>query len=207
MNRVEAKLGGVMSKADEDRFCTLYEAARPHIVAYALRRTASREEAADIVSETFEIAWRRLKDVPDDPDGLLWLYVTARHVLANSSRRIHRRDELTVRLAEGLRAVDVVGDPVNETGILALSSLRSLPAEDRELLMLTAWEGLSSAEVGRILGCSPTAARIRLHRARARLNAEMNRSGVTAKQVRPGGHQQGSGEAESLAAPEEVVER
>jgi RNA polymerase sigma-70 factor, ECF subfamily len=168
-----------MSEADEDRFCALYEKARPQIIAYALRRTASREEAADIVSETFEIAWRRLEDVPPSPDDLLWLYVTARHVLANSGRKLHRRAELTTRLAEGLRAVDVVEAPVDEAGLLALACLQSLPEEDRELLMLTAWEGLSSTEAGRVLGCSSTAARIRLHRARTRLNAQMERNGDT----------------------------
>lgn len=196
-----------MSEADEERFCTLYETARPHIIAYALRRAASPEEAADIFSETFEIAWRRLEDVPASPNDLLWLYVTARHVLANSGRRLHRRDELTTRLAEGLRAVGVADNPVDEAGLLALSCLRSLPAVDRELLMLTAWEGLNSAEVGRVLGCSPTAARIRLHRARTRLNAEMTRNVETEKQVGANGHLQGSGDAESHPAPEEVVEQ
>jgi RNA polymerase sigma-70 factor (ECF subfamily) len=196
-----------MSKADEERFSTLYAATRPRITAYALRRTASREEAADIVAETFEIAWRKLTEVPPSPDDLLWLYVTARHVLANSGRRVHRRDELTARLAEGLRAIDVVEDPVDEGGLHALSSLRSLPPEDRELLMLTGWEGLTSAEVGRVLGCSATAARIRLHRARTRLNAEMNLNRMAEKQGRLGGHLQGSGDAHSHPVSEEVVEQ
>jgi RNA polymerase sigma-70 factor (ECF subfamily) len=60
-----------MSKADEERFSSLYESTRSRIAAYALRRAASREEAADIVAETFEIAWRRLPDVPPSPDDLL----------------------------------------------------------------------------------------------------------------------------------------
>ena len=196
-----------MSEADEDRFCTLYEATRPRIVAYALRRTASPEEAADIVSETFEIAWRRLGEVPPSPDDLLWLYVTARHVLANSGRRINRRDELTARLVEGLRTADLVADPVDEAGLVALSSLRSLPADDRELLMLTAWEGLSSGEAGRVLGCSPTAARIRLHRARTRLNSVPNQNTGMGKHEPSSGHLQGSGDAESSPVPEEVVEQ
>jgi len=196
-----------MSKADEERFSTLYASTRPRITAYVLRRTASREEAADVVAETFEIAWRRVTEVPPSPDDLLWLYVTARHVLANSGRRIHRRDELTARLAEGLRAVDVVEDPVDEVGLLALSSLRSLPPEDRELLMLTAWEGLTSTEVGRVLGCSAAAARIRLHRARTRLNTEMRSNGMTEKQRRPSRHLQGSGDAHSHPVSEEVVEQ
>ena len=119
-------MGVRLSEADEVRFCTLYETAHPRIIAYALRRAASPEEAADIVSETFEIAWRKLEDVPASPDDLLWLYVTARHVLANSGRRLHRRDELTTRLAEGLRSVDVADDPVDQAFLLCPASGRSL---------------------------------------------------------------------------------
>ena len=115
-----------MSEADEERFRRLYETAHPRLIAYSLRRAASREEAADVVSETLEIAWRKLEDVPASPDDLLWLYVTARHLLANSSRRLHRRDELTTRLAEALRSVDSADDPVDEAGP-ALSCLQSLP--------------------------------------------------------------------------------
>jgi len=53
----------------EDRFCALYEWTRPRIIAYALRRTSSREDAADIVAETYEVAWRRLEDVPAGSAG------------------------------------------------------------------------------------------------------------------------------------------
>ena len=95
-----------MTKADDERFSALYLSKRAQITAYALRRTASREEAADVVAETFEIAWRRLDDVPASPDDLLWLYVTARHVLANAGRRTRKRNELIGRLTDGLRGVD-----------------------------------------------------------------------------------------------------
>ena len=58
-----------MSEAREDRFCALHEGTRPHIIAYALRRTASPDDAADVVAETFEIAWRRLDDIPAEAQG------------------------------------------------------------------------------------------------------------------------------------------
>jgi RNA polymerase sigma-70 factor (ECF subfamily) len=196
-----------MSEADEQRFCALYESTRPRITAYALRRTAFREDAADVVAETFEIAWRKQEDIPASPDDLLWLYVTARHVLANTGRRRHRRDELAYRLAEGLRVVDLIENPVDGEGLFALSCLRSLPEEDRELLMLTAWEGLNGADVGRVLGCSPTAVRIRLHRARTRLRAEMNLTTGRGKQAQVGRHEPVDVGEVSQLAPEEVVEQ
>jgi len=162
-----------MSEERKERFCALYEGTRPRIIAYAMRRTRSPEDAADIVAETFVIAWRKLDDIPPGHDGLLWLYVTARHVLANHGRRLRRRDELTRWLADELRGAELREQAQDEDSILALFCLNSLPAGERELLMLAGWEGLSVVEISRVLGCSPTAARIRLHRARARLKAEI----------------------------------
>lgn len=47
-------------------------------------KTAQTDDlAADVVAETFPFAWRRVADVPLGPDGRLWLFGTARHVLAN----------------------------------------------------------------------------------------------------------------------------
>jgi RNA polymerase sigma-70 factor (ECF subfamily) len=196
-----------MSEADDERFSALYLSKRAQITAYALRRTASREEAADVVAETFEIAWRRLDDVPESPDDLLWLYVTARHVLANAGRRMHRRNELIGRLADGLQGVDVATQPTDEASFVAVTSLRSLPDDDRELLMLTAWDGLSSADAGRLLGCSPTAARIRLHRARNRLKTEMVRTDDSWKQSADTGQELKDGHAATHLAAEEVIEQ
>ena len=194
---------GDMSEAREDRFCELYELSRPKIVAYALRRAASRDDAADIVAETFEIAWRRLDDVPTGEAGLLWLYVTARFVLANHGRRVRRRDEVTVRLAEELRGLELREEAPDAKSVVMRLCLNSLTPDERELLMLAGWEGLNAAQMGRVLGCSPTAARIRLHRARARLTSEM--ADFAAAEKRPGrvGHIQVRGTATSTS-PQEV---
>jgi RNA polymerase sigma-70 factor (ECF subfamily) len=72
--------------------------------------------------------------------------------------------------------------------------------------MLAGWEGLNAVDIGRVLGCSPTAARIRLHRARARLKAEM--AGTTRREKRsvPTRHEQDSGYVTS-GNPEEVLEQ
>jgi RNA polymerase sigma-70 factor, ECF subfamily len=195
-----------MSEAREDRFCALYEWTRPQIVSYALRRTASRDDAADVVAETFEIAWRRLDDVPTGQAGLLWLYVTARYVLANHGRRVRRRDEVTVRLAEELRGLELREEGPDAESVVMRLCLNALTPDERELLMLAGWEGLSAAQMGRVLGCSPTAARIRLHRARARLKSEMADFGTAEKRLGPVEHIQDRTTTMS-AAPEEVLEQ
>lgn len=160
-----------MDDARQERFRALYVSARPRILAYALRRTHGTEDAGDVVAETFAVAWKRLDDVPDGDEALLWLYVTARHVLANETRREKRRSHLVARVGSVLTEYETLVEPTDEAGLAALAALRALDEEDRELLMLTGWEGLDAAAVGLVFDCSPGAARIRLHRARRRLEA------------------------------------
>jgi RNA polymerase sigma-70 factor, ECF subfamily len=195
-----------MSEAREDRFRVLYERTRPGIIAYVLRRSASHEDAADVVAETFEIAWRRLDDIPAGEASLLWLYVTARYVLANQGRRNRRRDDTTVRLANELRGTAARAEATDEESLSIRSCLSSLQPDERELLMLAGWEGLSAADIGRVLGCSPTAARIRLHRARARLKVEMAESTTPEKRSGTTRHVH-DGTAATSCASEEAWEQ
>ncbi|MGW2199555.1 RNA polymerase sigma factor, partial [Streptosporangium sp. NPDC001682] len=66
-----------------DRFEAVYDAYYPAIHQYAARRTGSPDDTADVISETFLTAWRRIDDVPEGEEALLWLYGVARRVLAS----------------------------------------------------------------------------------------------------------------------------
>jgi DNA-directed RNA polymerase specialized sigma24 family protein len=78
----------------EERLRRLYALHGRPVLAYALRRTASAEDAADAVAETFLVALAPPRLGSSD-DALPWLYGVARRVLANQRRAAHRR----VRLA------------------------------------------------------------------------------------------------------------
>jgi len=64
----------------------MYAAHRVPLLGYALRRTDNTDDAADVLAETFLAAWRRLDEVPRGDEARLWLYGTARRVLANHRR-------------------------------------------------------------------------------------------------------------------------
>jgi RNA polymerase sigma-70 factor (ECF subfamily) len=132
-----------------------------HVHAYALRR-AGPEVAQDVTAETFLIAWRRRAQAPSEP--LPWLYGIARGVLANERRAANRHGALLGRIA-GERRVNTAG--IDDHDVLA--AVARLSARDRELLLLTAWEGLSVGEAAQALGCSASTLAVRLHRARRRL--------------------------------------
>lgn len=161
---------------DEERFEALYTATFSQILGYALRRCDCAEDAADVVAETFAVAWRRIDAVPPGDQARLWLYGVARNVLANHRRGVARRADLSAALAAEITVAHerdpedaAARDPVDV-------AFRALPADDRELLSLVAWEGLDHGEIAELLGCSRNAVRIRLHRARKRLTRELESS-------------------------------
>ena len=136
----------------KERFERLYAERASAVLAYALRR-ASPEEAADAAAETFAVAWRRLDEMPAGWE-LAWLYGVARRVLATQRRAIGRQRAVVFRLAREERAVPGTG--FDEVGEPVLEALAELDERDREVLMLTAWEGLSGREAAAALGCSDT---------------------------------------------------
>ena len=162
----------------EARFDELYRSAGTSVLSYALNRCTSRDDALDITAETFLVAWRRRTEMPADPDeARAWLFGVARGCLANLARGGRRAQRLGQRLAEELE-VTTLPDPARIHESRADSrqvrqALDALSADDRELVTLTAWEGLTPAQAGTVLGLTPGAARSRLHRARLRLRSSL----------------------------------
>ncbi|WBB68349.1 RNA polymerase sigma factor [Micromonospora sp. WMMD812] len=154
----------------EDRFRRVHAVNFEPLLAYALRRVEEPEDAADVVAETFLVAWRRGRDLPPEAEVRLWLYGVARRVLANHHRSGVRRERLGERLRQRLR-VAVAVDPGTEVPerLTVQAALSRLGELDREVLMLTIWEGLEPHEAAAVLQVSPAAVRTRLSRARARL--------------------------------------
>jgi RNA polymerase sigma-70 factor (ECF subfamily) len=160
-------------EASEARFARLYAGFGRDVLAYALPRAAGPEDAADLVAETFLVAWRRIEDVPDGEEGRLWLYGIARRTLANQQRAERRRTRLSGRLRSELAvAVRARAEP-SPGGATMVRALGRLRPDDREILMLAGWEELKSPQIARVLGISAAAARTRLHRARRRLRKEL----------------------------------
>lgn len=152
----------------EARFTALYERHYGDVLRYAARR-AGAEAAAEVAAETFLTAWRRLDAVPGH-QPLPWLYVTARQCLANELRKQERRQRLDTALQVEAAAAGPADSADATTGHLdVLAALATLPANDQEALRLTEWEELDHAAAARAAGCSATAFKVRLHRARRRL--------------------------------------
>ncbi|MCU1676327.1 MAG: sigma-70 family polymerase sigma factor [Frankiales bacterium] len=160
---------------DEQRFRELMTANGPRLLAFARRRIEDRDAALDVVASIMEIAWRRLSKVPQDPEGATrWLFVTARGVVANEQRGRRRRRALEQRL-HGTHGDDSsYAGPEDAEQLSIARAVAALPAAERELLALVAWDGFTCAEAASLLGITPAAARQRLSRSRARLRAALS---------------------------------
>jgi RNA polymerase sigma-70 factor (ECF subfamily) len=169
-------LGADDSSDTVERFRRIHAANYTRLVGYATRRTTSTEDAADVVAETFLVAWKNLAKVPPGDQVTPWLFGVARGVLANQRRSERRRFRLAHQIGfelQGSRTF-VDDDPSDPPELAA--AFRALSATDREVLSLVAWEGLGPAELAVALGCSSGAAKVRLSRARSRLQRSIERT-------------------------------
>jgi RNA polymerase sigma-70 factor, ECF subfamily len=165
-------------------FEQLFRETRADLLAYALRRSPTAEDAADVLAETYLIAWRRLERVPSGEEARLWLFGVARKLLLKGAGRRRSRDRLVERLARELRVSGRVGRPAEDESLeTARRALASLPSRDREILTLTAWEGLTPKEIAAVTGMSANIVRVRLHRARKRLMRQLNRPRPTTRRT------------------------
>jgi RNA polymerase sigma-70 factor (ECF subfamily) len=154
----------------EARFEATFEAHSRRVLAYALRRVRNEADAEDAVAETFAVAWRRLDKLPDG-DPLPWLLAVARRVIANQRRATDRR----TRLFDRLRRQPTPTPGPFRADSAALVALERLAPDDQELLRLLAWDELTHQQAGAVLGISPNAVAIRLHRARKRFSVELGK--------------------------------
>lgn len=161
-----------------------FEAVAPGLIEPLRRFLARRTDAAtadDVLADTLLVCWRRFDELPEDP--LPWAYGVARNCLANLDRGARRQQRLAARIATLDPPPSAVPGPDATDGFVA-EALAALRPDDAELLRLWAWERLTPAEIAVVLGITPNAASIRLHRAREKLRA------VLGKMSAPSGHEE-----------------
>lgn len=164
------------STGDAHAFGVLYERHVHAIYNYLFRRLADEAEAEDMTAIVFLEAFRRRRDVVVHEGKLLpWLYGIATNVL-HARRRAHwRHRRLLTKLAEDRV---VASSPDVERRAEAAEQLRSvlarmatLPRDQRDVIALCVWSGLSYEEAASALGVSVGTVRSRLSRARGALAA------------------------------------
>jgi RNA polymerase sigma factor (sigma-70 family) len=157
------------------------EVVRRHEVAVYgfLARRAGGEAADDLLGEVWLRAFAARGGYdPSHADALPWLYGIARNVL---------REYWRASLQAARAPVSDVVDPWDEVDARLdhaawakslAAAVRALPASEREVLLLVAWEQLTPAEAAHVLGIPQGTARSRLHRARTSLRMALGEEGT-----------------------------
>ena len=144
------------------KFDELFDRHALDVSRYIARRHIG-DDVEDLTADVFTIAWQKIDEIPVGFE-LPWLYRTAWNVLANA----HRKAEpipMDVDLSE---ITDDIADVVVENSIVEAVWLQ-MPARDREILRLVAWDGLSGQQLAKALGISESGAGAALSRARKSL--------------------------------------
>lgn len=172
-------------RSDQDRFIELYTQTRHDLLTFVRRRAQSPEDAADMLAETYLIAWRRLDQIPGGDRARLWLFGVARNLLLKTARQARVRSALSDRLGAELRAASTdPAETVDDSSLTALgAALAELSEADRDILTLSAWEDLSPREIAAVIGSQANAVRVRLHRARKRLSRQLDQSQSSPRSV------------------------
>lgn len=147
----------------------------PALLAYFARRVDPSHDAADLLSETLLIVWKRAASLPSNDEEIRpWMFGVARNVLMHHHRSGIRRQAAADRLRSQLSATITPGFVDSPVFDDLHDALRTLDQIDRDIIGLLHWDGLSLVEVSRVLSIKEGTVRSRYHRARSRLRDEFN---------------------------------
>jgi RNA polymerase sigma-70 factor (ECF subfamily) len=169
------------SLREPECFATVFDRYYSRIHGYVARRLG-QSVADDVAAETFLIAFaqRERYDVAH-PDARPWLYGIASNLIARHHRAEQRRYRALARagvdeVSDGhADRVAIRLDAQSRRGPLA-AALAGISKKDRDVLLLVAWADLTSEEAGQALGIPAGTARSRLHRARTKIRAALDRT-------------------------------
>jgi RNA polymerase sigma-70 factor (ECF subfamily) len=169
------------SRDDPAAFRRLYDRWAERLLAYFYARVREPEVAADLLAETFAVAYERRHRFKDTgrPGGA-WLYGIARKELAHFFRRraVDRRAlkrlgiEAPALDEESVARIEELADAKQQEPVLA-AALEQMTEVERQAVELRVVNELDYSEIASCLGCSEGSARTRVHRGLARLASLM----------------------------------
>lgn len=171
---------------DTEIFEAFYREHVEDLQRFIARRVGERERAADLTAEIFLAAIESADDYrPGRGTPRAWLYGIARVVIANDARRRDAERQREDRWrgsalldSDDAARIDARLDAASRSRDL-YAAMDRLPEAERAVLELVALDELTVAEAAAAIGLRPVTARVRLHRARRKLRAELEAANQT----------------------------
>ena len=167
--KTDEELISLLQKGDLEAFAALYARYRKRLYNFILRLLGDRDRAEELFQETMLRVYLHRRSFRPQATFRTWLYTIARNLCLNllGSKKVDR-------LAPSSPPLHLHADPspnpeqhleLVEQEETVRQAIQSLPLPQREVIILTRFEGLSYREVAHILGKSESAVRVMAHRA------------------------------------------
>lgn len=166
--RADRILAQRAAEGDEAAWREIYDATRERLFGLLVYQVGNREEALDVLQDTYLHAFRGLRSFRGDGSLESWLVGIASKRALDWKRRLLTRFKRTDALDDVSFDEAAPGaDP--EEGRALRKAFAKLPDRQRMAVLLHEWLGYAYAEVGEQLGCSEATARVHAHRGREAL--------------------------------------
>ncbi len=177
-----------LAKDDAEAFGELYARYVKKMYSYIFHRTGNTQDAEDLTAKVFIRAYSHIGNYVDRGAPFqAWLYRIAHNLVANWHRDQARRKIIALDdyVAHSLQseAPERLAEDVEERDQL-MESVRRLPEERQQLLLLKFIEQLSNAEIGEIMGRTEGAIKSLYHRTLLALRDDMQRTPEAGQQRR-----------------------
>ncbi len=177
----EARLIERAQQGDRAAFAALVREHQDEVYTLARRLVRDPHLAADIAQESLIRAWKALPKFRGDAKLSTWLYRITVNTAWTHKQRAKRHsavpidDHFELPAPEDTTSPEFAGEIMELRGRLR-SALDRLPEAQRQVVVMKDVYGWSHAEIAEVTGISVTAAKVRLHRARARLARDLEAS-------------------------------
>lgn len=171
---IDARLVARTRSGDTEALGELYDRHAAAALAVALRVTADRQEAEDVVHDAFVVVWRKIARFDPERGSLrAWLMTIVRNRAIDRVRA--RRPAIEIEDADERSLLRTGPNPTWEQALQRTSAaevraaLDSLPGEQRQAVELAYFEGYTYREVAQVTGVPPGTASGRMRLALAKL--------------------------------------
>ena len=169
----ERALVGRLRAGERDAFDEAYAGLRDRVLRFLVRLSSRRDLADDLAQEVWLRLARSAPRLAPDTRLTAWLFTVARNLYVSHWRAVRVAAQLAGDLLPPPPPAPSPfdGAAVSQTSARVERAVAALPDAYREILLLCAIEGLAPSEAAVVLGIKPDAARQRLARARAMIEA------------------------------------
>ncbi len=167
-NRETRELKNLQTTTEE-----VWETFHAPLQQFIRRRVSDDATAEDLLQDVFLDIHQHIDSLRDVKKLESWIYQVTRNAIIDYYRS--RRATTTLEEPEALQLPEELPDEDIITELLpsVRAMVLSLPAKDRQALILTEYQGLTQKELADRLGISLSGAKSRVQRARAKLKQQL----------------------------------